>query len=184
MLTYFDHHEFWHVHISAIFPIPLVQNHLHQAICNLERITSAEWISIYLLVSRIEERINFFSTISKIYNSLLPVHNYLATFKSNYQNKYEYATYLTCQNRLYSVMNQWHLVWFGNAQKYTAIVGLCLIDEKFVYHKRCYFSQKMLFFLFTIHIILSLYWPASPTIHINIRVASGFEFSVCLFVCL
>ena len=156
---------------------------LHQAICNLKRITSAEWISIYLLVSRIEERINFFSfTISKIYNSLLPVHNYLSTFKSNYQNKYEYATYLTCQNRLYSVMNQWHLVWFGNAQ----YSNNGIVPDRW----KISLSQKMLFF--TKNVIFSLHntynsftllarFPDNPR---RIRVASGFEFSVCLFVCL
>ena len=80
-------------------------------------------------------------------------------------------------------MNQ--CIWFGlgNAQKYTTIMGLCLIDEKFVYHKRCYFSQKMLFFLFTIHIILSLYWPASPTIHGGLEWPQVLNsLSVCLFV--
>ena len=72
-------------------------------------------------------------------------------------------------------MNQ--CIWFGlgNAQKYTTIMELCLIDEKFVYHKRCYFSQNILFFT------LLARFPDNPW---RIRVASGFEFSVCLFVCL
>ena len=64
------------------------------------------------------------------------------------------------------------------------IEQLCLVNEKFVYHKRCKFSHKKV--NFSLHITynsltLLARFPDNPW---RIRVASGFEFSVCLFVCL